>query len=239
MIKVAVCDDDELARQELSSYIKKYFKSRQLELYILEFSSGIDLLKTNIRFDIIFLDIEMPQLNGIMTAERLRNWDVRSKIIYISNYEQYKLSAYSVHAFDYICKPIDDKTIYRLLDEVIRYIEGAATEKKYMFKTEQGIISLKTDDIYYFEYMSRKVSIVSTKGIYVARYSLKKITEKVSTEDFCSPHKSFIVNMLYVKQIKGFDILMENGDIIPLAQKRAVIFKRSFNNYLQLTFDRI
>lgn len=239
MIKVAVCDDDEQVRKELSSYIKMYFKTRQLELYILEFNSGIDLLKVNIRLDIIFLDIEMPQLNGIMTAEKLRNWDVRSKIIYISNYEQYKLSAYSVHAFDYICKPIDDKTIYGLLDEVIRYIEGAVTEKKYVFKTDQGIVSLKTDDIYYFEYLSRKVSIVSTKGIYVASYSLKMISEKISKEDFCSPHKSFIVNMLYVKQIKGFDIFMENGDVIPLAQKRAVVFKRSFNDYLQSTFDKI
>lgn len=76
MIKVAVCDDDEQVRKELSSYIKMYFKTRQLELYILEFNSGIDLLKVNIRLDIIFLDIEMPQLNGIMTAEKLRNWDV-------------------------------------------------------------------------------------------------------------------------------------------------------------------
>ena len=77
------------------------------------------------------------------------------------------------------------------------------------------------------------------KNNYSASYSLKELYEKFNKYNFESPHKSFIVNMLYVKRIKGFDILLENGDIVPLAQKRAVVFKNRFNDFLQSTFDRI
>ena len=69
-------------------------------------------------------------------------------------------------------------------------------------------------------------------------YQLKELLEKFEKYNFASPHKSFIVNMLYIKAIKGFDIFIENGDKIPLAQKRAG-FKSIFNDFLQTTFDRI
>lgn len=77
------------------------------------------------------------------------------------------------------------------------------------------------------------------KGNYFASYSLKELYEKFKKYNFESPHKSFIVNLLYLKRIKGFDILLENNDIVPLAQKRAVDFKNKFNDFLQSTFDRI
>lgn len=112
-------------------------------------------------------------------------------------------------------------------------------KQKYAFKTDEGILTLELDDIYYFEYLSRKVIICTSKGKYVASYSLKELHEKFNKYNFESPHKSFIINMLYIKYIKGFDILMENGEKIPLAQKRAVEFKEKFNDFLQSTFDRI
>ncbi|MDU2007532.1 MAG: LytTR family DNA-binding domain-containing protein, partial [Lachnospiraceae bacterium] len=114
------------------------------------------------------------------------------------------------------------------------------TEKqKYAFKTENGIVTLELDEIFYFEYLARKVVIHGTEGNYVATYKLKELLEKFEQYNFASPHKSFIVNMLYIKSIKGFDIFIENGDKIPLAQKRAVEFKNIFNDFLQETFDRI
>lgn len=100
-------------------------------------------------------------------------------------------------------------------------------------------LTLELDDIYYFEYMSRRVLINTSQGEYIATYSLKELYEKFNKYNFESPHKSFIINMLHIKRIKGFDILMENGGTIPLAQKRAVGFKAKFNDFLQSTFDKI
>lgn len=239
VIKVAVCDDETQAREKLISFIKEYFKEQNRPAWVAEFKTGEGLLKSNIRYDIIFLDIEMPNLNGIETAIKLRKWDVNSKIIFVTHYDKYSSSAYKVHAFDYICKPIREKKIYDVLGEAIRYLENASEKQKYAFKTEQGVVTIELDDIYYFEYMARKVIIKSSKGKYVASYSLKELYDKFRNFNFESPHKSFIINMLHIKHIKGFDIFIENGDTIPLAQKRAVEFKKKFNDFLQSTFDKI
>lgn len=239
MIKVAICDDDKDIRMKIHLVVKNYFSEIKRPLWSVEFKSGIKLLESHIRFDIIFLDIEMPGLNGIETALRLRKWDVNSKIIYVTNYENYKASAYKVHAFDYIDKPVIKNDVIAVLKDVVYYLDHTIEKQKYAFKTEEGIITLELDEIFYFEYLSRKVIIHGVKGNYTATYQLKELLEKFEKYNFASPHKSFIVNMLYIKAIKGFDIFIENGDKIPLAQKRAVGFKSIFNDFLQTTFDRI
>lgn len=239
MIKVAICDDDEESRKKIHSIVETYFSKLDRSVLSVEFKNGMRLLDSHIRFDIIFLDIEMPGLNGIETAVKLRKWDVNSKIVYVTNYENYRVSAYKVHAFDYIDKPINTNNVVKVLDDIIYYLDNKTEKQKYAFKTETGIITLELDEIFYFEYLARKVVIHGADGKYTATYKLKELLEKLGKYNFASPHKSFIVNMLYIKSIKGFDIFMENGDKIPLAQKRAVEFKSAFNDFLQTTFDRI
>lgn len=239
MIKIAVCDDEKPVCSKMVAIIKEYFADIDRPVWVAEFKSGLALLKANVRFDIIFLDIDMQELNGIETAKRLRNWDVNSKIIYVTNYSKYKSCAYKVHAFDYIEKPVRESIIFNVLKEAIHYLDNAVEKQKYAFTTETGVVSLEIDDIYYFEYMSRRVVIHTSQGNYIASYSLKELYEKFKKYNFESPHKSFIINMLHIKYIKGFDIFMENGVSIPLAQKRAVEFKAKFNDFLQSTFDII
>lgn len=241
MIKIAVCDDEKVIRDELSTIIKDYFSKLNRAVLVKDFESGYDLLRA-IKFDIIFLDIEMPTLNGIETAKKLRNWDVNSKIIYVTNYNNYKSSAYQVHAFGYISKPIVEKAIFNILTDALRYLDNSYAPKKLVLKTEQGTVTLETDDIYYFEYSVRKVIIVTAEENYTSTsYSLKQIYEKTCKYNFASSHKSYIVNMLHIKHIKGFDIFIDSvgKKPIPLAQKRAVEFKKIYNGFLQSTFDLI
>ena len=239
MIKIAVCDDDEIVCEKLSFIIKKWFDEDERPVLIVKFESGIKLLETHIRFDVIFLDIEMPDLNGIEAAKKLRNWDVNSKIIYVTNHSSYILNSYSVHAFDYISKPIQEEIICNVLSEVVRYLDNATQKHKYVFETEEGKVTLELEEIYYFEYLSRRVIINTSQDKYIASYSLKELFGKFHGYGFSLPHKSFIVNMLHVKLVKGFDIFMENGVRIPLAQKKAPEFRVEFNNFLQTTFDKV
>lgn len=240
VIKIAVCDDEEIVRKKLYEIIEKWFGICKRQVWIAKYNNGVELLESHVRFDIIFMDIEMPQLNGIETAKMLRTWDVNSKIIYVTNYEQYIRISYKVHAFDYISKPIQEKDIYTVLAEAVKYLDAVLERPKYAFDTEDGVIVLELDSIYYFEYSLRRVIINSTKGEYVTKeYSLKELLEKFREYDFGSPHKSFIVNLMYVKLVKGFDVFMENGVTIPLAQKKAAAFRIRFNDFLQSTFYRI
>ena len=239
MIKIAICDDDAIDCKELSIIVKDYFVKNKHSVLVKTYQSGYELLKSHIRFDAIFLDIDMPQMNGIETAIKLRKCDINSKIIYVTNYNTYKDRAFKVHAFDYINKPIISDDIFLVLDEIIHYLEEKTQKKYFAFTTTEGVVSLESDEIYYFEFILRKVIIHSSNKEYITMYSLKEIYEKMEKYNFAYPHKSFIVNMLHIKSIKGFDIIMENGESVPLAQKRAVEFKRAFNDFLQSTFDKI
>ena len=115
MIKVAICDDDKQICSKLIAIVKEYFADIGRPVWVAEFTSGLKLLKANIRFDVIFLDIDMPGLNGIETAKKLRNWDVNSKIVYVTNYSKYASCAYKVHAFDYVEKPVRENRIFNVL----------------------------------------------------------------------------------------------------------------------------
>ena len=177
MIKVAICDDDKQICSKLIAIVKEYFADIGRPVWVAEFTSGLKLLKANIRFDVIFLDIDMPGLNGIETAKKLRNWDVNSKIVYVTNYSKYASCAYKVHAFDYVEKPVRENRIFNVLKEVIHYLDNSIEKQKFAFTTEKGVLTLELDDIYYFEYMSRRVLINTSQGEYIATYSLKELYE--------------------------------------------------------------
>ena len=142
MIKIAVCDDEKQVRLRLLTIIQQYFSEIKREVWVAGFKRGQELLSAKVRFDIIFLDIEMPELNGIETAKKLRKWDVTSKIIYVTNYDHYQRNAYEVHAFDYISKPIKDTDIFKTLGEAVRYLDNAIEKQKCVFETEEGCLSL-------------------------------------------------------------------------------------------------
>lgn len=238
MIKIAICDDDSSIHRVLSTIIKNYFEEIQRAVLVKMFLSGNGLLNAKISFDIIFLDIEMPVLNGLETARRLRNWDVNSKIIYVTNYNNHKRAAYKVHAFEYISKPINEKGINNVLAEALRYIDNQFVPKKLVFKTEQEIITLSVDDIYYFEYCVRKLYIVTTHGTYISKfYTMKEIQEKTCKYNFVLTHRSYIVNLLHIKLVKGFQIFLSNGADIPLAQKQSAEFRNAHTEFLNKTFD--
>lgn len=239
MIKIAVCDDECNIRNELVRYIDEYFKTLNYHKMVNTYSSGIKLLESRIQFDIIFLDIDMPQLNGIQTAIELRKRDVNSKIVYVTNYGQYIKNVFKVHAFDFISKPITKERLHFVLEDIFYYINNSKSKKYQMFKTNDGMENILLEDILYFEYKPRMVVINSIDRKYISQYTLKEIYKKLEKLNFAYPHKSFIVNLLHVKLIKGFDVIMDDGTIIPLAQKRAVEFKNIFNEFLQSTFDLI
>lgn len=107
MIQIAVCDDDSGAAEMIQGIVNEFLKERN-RLGIVElFSDGREIIEYNKKFDLIFIDIEMKDMNGIETAERIHKYDLGVTIVYITSYSKYWRSAYRVHVFDFIEKPVE------------------------------------------------------------------------------------------------------------------------------------
>ncbi|MGL4875976.1 MAG: LytR/AlgR family response regulator transcription factor [Clostridium sp.] len=227
MINIGICDDDKLIRERL----KKILKGEDREFIIFEFESGEELVKFNETLDILFLDIDMGGIDGIEAGKELRKKDKKLKIIYLTSFSDCTHLAFKVHAFGYLTKPFEEKDIINELNEALEYTK-IVQEEELEFVSTDGIIRLKQKDIYYFEYFNRKVNIVTKEREYLIKDKITRIIDVMEKYNFYSPHKSFTVNLFYVKNIKGYEICMMNDDVIPLSQKKSPDFREKLNEFI-------
>lgn len=237
MFTIAICDDDMNILVSIKKYIEEFARENKISVSIDLFNSGRELLKSSLKYNIIFLDIILQAENGIEIGNLLKKRNTLAYIIYITNYRQYHEDAHNiVHSFAFLIKPISKTSIYKQLNDVLVY-ESQNTSTLYIARFityEQGLTEFNIDDIYFFEYIKKRyVKICSKNGNYHFNEKIGNINIDMSNYDFFMPHQSFVVNLKYVKDIKNYELLMTNGIKIPLSQKRAVLFKNALNNYLE------
>ena len=229
-MRIAVCDDDETAVSFLRELIESYPKQK---LSADGYSSGEDLLRTGNIYDLIFLDIDMKGIDGIETARRIRIHDRKVKIVYVTSYKEYAGKAFSVHAFGYLLKPVKQEKIWKQIEDALLWQEEEAPEVKQVeFTAVEGLVRLPVDMIYYFEYQNRRIYMKAKDTTYEMRGRISDIAGRMEEYGFSVPQKSFVVTLYHVKNIKGYEILMMNGEWIPLSQKQAVQFKEKLSLYL-------
>lgn len=221
MYLISICDDDSAMRK----FIHETVMATGIPCRIEEYSDGCRLLKEYSQCDILFLDIDMPGINGIDTAKRIRRTDKNVKIIYVTGYQDYIQRSFSIHPFSFLVKPVSKADIERQLKEAVTYGEEVRNEAVLHFHTCGGVEEFQISDIYYLEYLNRKIRMVTKRGEYFLRGRITDYVKELSQYGFACPHKSFTVNLFYVKAIKGYDIQMLNGDKIPLSQKRSAAFR--------------
>lgn len=239
MLEFAICDDNVTELNKLKNMIIRSCRENNIQATISLFPNGVDLLNGYQKFDAIFLDIKMDQLDGIQTALEIRKQDKHVKIIYVTNYSSFQSDAFTVRAFGYVVKPISYEQIYKQLKDIIEYSSQESALPTYTFNTDKGFKTIKLQDIYYFESYNHKVKIQCKEKVYFISDSIINIFNLFKADGFSMPHKSYIVNLMHVSNIKGYDLELINGMVIPISQKRAVEFKRNFHTYLRNNFNVI
>ncbi len=221
MLHIAVCDDEHNITERLGGLISVYLRNHGINAEILTFQSAADLLTCKLRFDLIFLDIEMPETDGIEAAKRIRKNDMHVPIVYVTSYTDYWKNAYSVHAFDFIVKPFSYEDIKKVLDDFM-HIQQKAECPVIELQSEKGTVYQKTDDILYFYVENKKRLIVCTNDKkFTVKMSLSEVRSLLDDNLFFSPHRCCIVNLKQISTIENrFDIIMANGEFLPLAQRK-------------------
>ena len=221
MIKCLIVDDEPLAIQLLTSYVSKM---DQLEL-LGSFSNPLDALSFTQThpIDLIFLDIQMPELNGVQFAKVLGK---KSKVIFTTAYPDYAVEGFELHAIDYLVKPI---TFQRFVESINRVIETnntnvilsnpVNTEQKkdfLMVKTEHRLQKINFSDILYFKGMGDYVSIVTTTERIMTLENMKSFVEKLPDDNFIRVHKSYIISIDKIMFIERNRIGIKD-ELIPIS----------------------
>lgn len=223
----------------MESIINRFCEEKKIEVLTRVYYDGEELIEEGEAFDIIFLDVEMPKMDGIHTAKLIRKQNVKTKIIYITGYSQYMRNAFTVHAFDYLRKPFKTERVEQALEEVIDYIDRETKNSSVTILFKHGPRTFQTQDIYYLERYKRRVKLITAREEIEVQQSLEALLNIFQEKGFEASHKSFIVNLFYVQSIKGFQIEMKDGKVLPLAQKRAADFKKRLYDYLHEAYHII
>lgn len=231
-MKIAICDDVVEYRLSLKCYVNEYFKQHNLTFELYEFSSGKELLNTNQKFDIVFLDIELGDSNGIDVAMKLQKLNRNTIILIVTSYRQYLDDAMDINVTRYIDKPITQKRIFSALDKSMSILN----EEMLLFHLkDNNVIRIKASEIIYVEAKFKGVYIYTKQNEYRIKETIKVLRDKLNMSCFAVPHNSFIVNLNYVKSYKREELsLLEPYSFIKIsiATRKQPIFKRRFLDFI-------
>ncbi len=240
MLEVAICDDDKEDLDKAALMLDKILSEYQVQYQIRSFLSANELLNNNDKIDIGILDISMEELGGITLGRKLKEKNHDIKIIYITSYEEYMAQAINkVHAFSFLCKPINEEEMKTQIMEILGQEKYPEIEKEFEILdesgTKAGCVRLKLNEILYFEYIkrSRKVLIALSDITYEYDCIFEKLVEELQPYDFVVNCRGNLVNLRHIEKIKGFIIYMDNGKELQIAQRRSNDFREEVNKFLQ------
>jgi len=226
MISVAIVEDNAKDRQMLIEGLDYVEKKNGARFSVVEFENPLQFLgRENAAYDIIFLDVEMPHMNGLELAKKIRSTDKQSIIIFVTNLAKYAVNGYEVDALDFILKPCDHYSFMLKIQRALARIS----------KTDGAVTVINTDDgrqivtpikrIKYVEVSGHYVSFHTIDGTYNQYTTLKAVENEVRAFAFAKSNRSCIINLNYVEQIVGDDVILTGNEILPISrlQKKAFL----------------
>ena len=235
-MRIAICDDDERCVETASQYLDKIGKA---DFEYDTFPSGEDLLKVYRKsgcvFDVIFLDMEMEQLNGIETANHIRELDEHVIIVFVTSHTEYMRESFKCSPFRFLVKPVDEEEFETVFYDINKKL--SKQRKVFAFTENKARIRLYCDDIIYCESQDHWIWIHTKEQTYKICKTLTDLHESLDKEIMYRVHKSFIINFQYIKSIKENDIQLYHCDkLIPISRLYKKDVLREYTNFIERDF---
>ena len=232
MIRIAICDDEKYISDHVKTMVSDFFSKKNIETAVWQFSSGEELLKCHRKIDVLFLDIRMKDMDGMETARKLRADRFRGFLIFITVLREMVFRAFEVQAWDYLVKPVENRQFEKTMERLyvsIRNAGGACllVRKGY----ESHMISL--EDIVFCEIIDRKIYLNLVSSVVIDYYERIENLEIRLDSRFFRCHRSYLINLKYLKSYKNGTAYMENGREIPVSRLRSKEFSSVILQYMK------
>lgn len=229
-MRIAICDDLAECRKQTETAIRECMKGTDYGVAV--FKDGHTFLqdfKTK-PYDLVFLDIEMPEIDGISLAHRLRDISKDVPIIFLTSHIEYALEGYEVRALRYLTKPVDPKKLQEVLSYVLRQMQEQRT---LWIKTDLTEKKLLIRDISYMEAQNQNILIAAGADTYTVRYNLSDYETELKEDGFFRVHRGYLVALQHIKSIGKGEVIMDSGDILPVSRSKEKALKEALFDYVR------
>lgn len=232
-MRIAICDDNKEYSANLENMIEN-MRIRDIEVDI--FDTGQNLLnylenEERGYYQIFLMDIEMPGINGIDAAKKIREEDQNAVIIFMTSYTEYVFDVFEVQPFRFLSKPFDDEQFKNVMEAAFNYLY---TNKKYLMITVDKMkIQLPCDKVMYFEGDKRRITAYTIEQQYTFYNKINDLEQKLNNSWFIRIHASYLINIDYLKELRCDLAVMINGDVLPISKRYKKCVKLEHLRYMK------
>lgn len=232
MIRVGILEDEMHNFENLNECINRYGAENQILFEVELYTDGQAFLEKNSsRYDIIFLDIQVPFVDGMQVAKKIRERNKDVVLFFCTKLAQYAIFGYQVEALDYILKPVRYSSMKFRLDRAVRQVMKNRSEEKIVLHVNREDVRINISEIYYIEACRHKTIYYTQRGKYEVWGSFKETKKQLEPHHFAQCHGSYLCNLKWVQCMKGDEVIMEDGAAIKMSRNLRKSFSDALTSY--------
>ncbi len=229
-MRIAVCDDQADCRRQTELAIKQCIRS--MGILVDTYKDGFSFLHAYKKkpYDLVFLDIEMPEIDGISLAKKLREQDQEVPIVFLTSHIEYALDGYEVNALRYLTKPINIAKLHEVLSYVMTKMQA---KKSLWIKSDLFEEKVPIQSILYMEAQNQNILICTKNDSYSVRYNMGDYEEELREDGFFRIHRGYLVSLRHIKNMGKHEITLADGTVLPVSRSKEKDLKETLFQYIR------
>ena len=228
-MRIYICDDEERITLEFEKIISRILPESQIKL----FHSGEELLEGMEQgdCDLLFLDIDMPNMDGMEVAKRLGEWSQKILLVFVTSHDELVYDSFRYHPFGFVRKSFFEKEIEKVLWDCQEELKSKV--RHFSFRTNGQDVKLLLSEVLFFEADGNYLKVFAKDGEYRIRSTITAVENSLEAHGYIRVHKGFLVNQSAIRMFGTEEIQLENGSILPLGRTYVESAKKKFMKYIR------
>lgn len=237
-MKIIVLEDEKAVADKLCDYIGRYCSESNVPVEVQVFPDAFELLENyHADADILFMDIQLPVMNGMEAAKKIRGKDDKVLIVFVTNLAQYAVEGYEVNAFDFILKPLEYEGFRMRFGRVLKELEHRSPDSFININSKSGFRRISFSDLLYVEVINHDLIFhCREEGEVQTRGTMKRLAEELKDEYFVQCSNCYLVNLAHVKQADRM-VVLSDGTELAISAMPAKTFLPNLPNTLGELYD--
>ncbi|MDO4852774.1 MAG: LytTR family DNA-binding domain-containing protein [Clostridia bacterium] len=217
-MRIAIVEDEQTAADRLTEYLARFFPERDEQYTLARFGDPVALLDHYAGYDLVFMDIEMPHMDGMEGARRLREIDSETQLIFVTNMAQYAAKGYEVEALDFVVKPVAYSDFAFKMKRALRAVQRT-TGRELLIPQPSGMVRANARELCYVEVRGHRLTYRFLERAIETRGTMDDAERQLADAGYLRPHNSYLINPKYIDRVDGYTVYV-HGDALPISHPR-------------------